>query len=78
MTCPDPYYELLTVKASDKADKLNPDADHILSLVDYYEHGDRSLLPTAYYYAGRTYYELHDAPTLARERLKTGIPLSCL
>ena len=58
------YYELLTVKASDKADKLKPDADHILSLVDYYEHGgDKSLLPTAYYYAGRTYCELRDEPT---------------
>ena len=58
------YYHLLTVKASDKADKLKPDADHILSLVDYYEHGgDKSLLPTAYYYAGRTYCELRDEPT---------------
>ena len=58
------YYELLTVKASDKADLLQPDADHILSLVDYYEHGgDKSLLPTAYYYAGRTYCELRDEPT---------------
>ncbi len=29
----------------------------------YYEsRGDKRLLPTAYYYAGRTYYELHDAP----------------
>ena len=57
------YYELLTVKASDKADKLQPDAEHILSLVDYYEHnGDKALLPSAYYYAGRTYYELHDSP----------------
>ena len=57
------YYHLLTAKASDKVDLLQPDADHILSLVDYYEHGgDRSLLPTAYYYAGRTYCELHDAP----------------
>ena len=58
------YYELLTVKASDKADKLQPDAEHILSLVDYYEHnGDKDLLPTAYYYAGRTYCELRDEPT---------------
>ena len=57
------YYELLSIKAADKADQLKPDADRILPIVAYYEKGgDKSLLPTAYYYAGRTYYELHDAP----------------
>ena len=58
------YHRLLTVKAADKADQLQPVPDSILPLVKYYESwsGDKRLLPTAYYYAGRTYYELHDAP----------------
>ena len=57
------YHRLLTIKAADKTDQLQPVADSILPLVKYYEEwGDKSLLPTAYYYAGRTYYELHDAP----------------
>ena len=57
------YHRLLTVKAADKADQLQPVPDSILPIVKYYEgRGDKRLLPTAYYYAGRTYYELHDAP----------------
>ena len=57
------YHRLLTVKAADKADQLQPVPDSILPIVKYYERrGDKHLLPTAYYYAGRTYYELHDAP----------------
>ncbi len=57
------YHRLLTIKAADKAGQLQPVADSILPLVKYYEgRGDKNLLPTAYYYAGRTYYELHDAP----------------
>ena len=57
------YHQLLSIKAADKANQLKPDADKILSIVDYYEHrGDKALLPTAYYYAGRTYSEAQDAP----------------
>ncbi len=57
------YHRLLTVKAADKADQLQPVPDSILPIVKYYEgRGDKRLLPTAYYYAGRIYYELHDAP----------------
>ncbi|MBQ4446565.1 MAG: tetratricopeptide repeat protein, partial [Prevotella sp.] len=57
------YHRLLTVKAADKADQLQPVPDSILPIVKYYERrGDKRLLSTAYYYAGRTYYELHDAP----------------
>ncbi len=57
------YHRLLTIKAADKSDQLQPVADSILPIVKYYEsRGDKRLLPTAYYYAGRTYYELHDAP----------------
>lgn len=57
------YHRLLTVKAADKADQLQPVPDSILPIVKYYERrGNKRQLPTAYYYAGRTYYELHDAP----------------
>lgn len=55
------YHRLLTVKAADKADQLQPVPDSILPIVKYYEsRGDKHLLPTAYYYAGRTYYEIHN------------------
>jgi tetratricopeptide (TPR) repeat protein len=34
-----------------------------MPLVNYYEHGgDKALLPVAYYYAGRTYADMQDAP----------------
>ncbi|MBO4315592.1 MAG: hypothetical protein IKX24_01900 [Prevotella sp.] len=58
------YYELLCVKADDKAFKPITDRDSlILALVGYYEKvGDRQLLPVAYYYAGRLCAELNDGP----------------
>ena len=57
------YYRLLRIKATDKAYIDHTSDSLILPLVDYYEHGgDPSLLPTAYYYAGRTYMDLGDAP----------------
>ena len=78
------YYDLLRIKAADKTDRLNPSADSILPLVAYYEgRGDKRLLPTAYYYAGRTYYELHDAPQAleyfqkAAERSGDDLALKC-
>jgi hypothetical protein len=52
------YYQLLTIRAADKAYIPHTSDSLILQLVEYYEHeGDPSLLPTAYYYAGRV---LHD------------------
>lgn len=57
------YYELLRLKAADKAGSLEADGKKADSILHYYEHGgDRRLLPTAYYYAARTYYEQKDAP----------------
>lgn len=56
------YYRLLRIKASDKCDRLQPDTVEITRVIDYYEQTGDSLLPTAYYYAGRTYYDLQDMP----------------
>ena len=57
------YYQLLTIKAKDKAYITHTSDSLMLSLVDYYEHGgDKHLLPEAYYYMGSTYRDLNDAP----------------
>lgn len=57
------YYQLLRIKADDKTDQMNVSTDSILEVVRYFEQeGDRSLLPTAYYYAGRVYSDNNDAP----------------
>lgn len=57
------HYALLCIKADDKAYIRQTSDSAILRLVDYYEHGgDERLLPVAYYYAGRTYRALNDAP----------------
>lgn len=48
------YYRLLCIKAVDKAYIPHTSDSTILELVSYYEScGDPSLLPMAYYYAGR-------------------------
>ena len=57
------YYRLLCIKVADNRKQIIPDANAITSIVDYYESkNDTSLLPYAYYYAGRTYSELQDNP----------------
>lgn len=59
------YYRLLCIQAKDKADKIKPEEEkeNITTIIDYYEkHGDKKLLPIAYYYAGRIYRELKEAP----------------
>lgn len=59
------YYRLLCIQAKDKADKIKPkeEKENITAIVDYYEHhGDKKLLPIAYYYAGRVYAETQNAP----------------
>lgn len=57
------YYQLLRIKADDKTDRMEVSADSIKELVCYFEDGgDKSLLPTAYYYAGRVYSDLNEAP----------------
>ena len=56
------YYRLLCIKVADKNDALEPDTNEILQLINYYKNHETNLLPTAYYYAGRTYYEMQDMP----------------
>lgn len=56
-------YDLMTLKAQDKADLPLTSDSLILDILHYYEHGgDPNILPEAYYYAGRVYRELGDAP----------------
>lgn len=58
------YYALLKVKATDKAYLPHDTTGGILDIVAYYEHGgDRRLLPTAYYYAGRAYRNMNKPAT---------------
>ncbi len=60
------YYNLLKIKASDKADCLQCTPDDILEIIDYYtSDGDKELLPMALYYAGRV-YRTHNNATEAR------------
>ena len=57
------FYDLMTLKAQDKADLPLTSDSLILDILQYYEHGgDPNKLPEAYYYAGRVYRELGDAP----------------
>lgn len=57
------YYALLRIKADDKAYVKHKSDTAILRLVDYYEKGgDKKLLPVAYYYAGRVYFDLNNYP----------------
>ena len=57
------YYQLLRIKADDKTGKMKISPDSIRDLVRYYEEdGDEAMLPTAYYYAGRVYSDLNEAP----------------
>ena len=57
------FYDLMTLKAQDKADLPLTSDSLILDILQYYEKGgDPNKLPEAYYYAGRVYSELGDAP----------------
>lgn len=57
------YYQLLTIKAQDKAYITHTSDSLILDIVKYYEDGGNpKILPEAYYYAGRVYRDLGDAP----------------
>ncbi len=57
------YFELLSIKVADKADLLMPTDTAAWQLVSWYEqHGDRRLLPTAYYYAARVCRTRNDSP----------------
>lgn len=57
------YYQLLTIKARDKAYITYTSDSLILEVLHYYEkRKDKKHLPEAYYYAGRIYRDLGDAP----------------
>lgn len=57
------YYQLLTIKAKDKAYIPHTSDSLIKTVVKYYEERkDRERLPETYYYAGRVYRDLGDAP----------------
>ena len=55
------YYQLLTIKAKDKAYITHTSDSLIKTVVKYYEES-RERLPETYYYAGRVYRDLGDAP----------------
>lgn len=57
------YYRLLCVKAADKAYLPHTSDSLIRPILHYYiKEDDPRLLPEAYYYAGRVYRDLGDAP----------------
>lgn len=58
------YYQLLKLKAADKAFRpINNQQKQIDSLVSYFQHSsDNDILAEAYFYAGRVYYEMGDKP----------------
>ena len=65
MSTPDwKYYQLLKLKAADKAYRpISNQKEEIDTLVSYFQHaGDKDLLAEAYFYAGRVYYEIGDKP----------------
>ncbi len=57
------YYQLLCIKAADKAYIPHTSDSLIRPVLEYYEQGgDPQLLPIAYYYGGRVNMDLGDAP----------------
>lgn len=57
------YYELLTIKANDKAHRPMLKDSLIIATLTYYENGgDIRMLPEAYYYNGRMLSMIGDAP----------------
>lgn len=57
------YYQLLCIKANDKAYIQHTSDSLILPILHYYiKKNDKQHLPEAYYYAGRVYRDLGDAP----------------
>lgn len=57
------YYQLICLKAKDKAYITHTSDNSILQILKYYEQKEeKKHLPEAYYYAGRVYRDLGDAP----------------
>ena len=66
------YYALLRLKTDDKLYRdITDRRDLAMRLVDYYEHHNKSLLPTALFYAGRVCADLGDAPQALEYYQKT-------
>lgn len=63
-TADEKYYQLLKLKAADKAFRpIKHQKSQIDSLVSYFQHaGDDNILAEAFFYAGRVYYETGDKP----------------
>ena len=58
------YYDLLTIKAKDKAYIQHTSDSLILDVISYYENNPQSsLYAEALYYGGRVYSDIGDAPT---------------
>ena len=67
------YYQLLTIKAKDKAYITHTSDSLIKNVVKYYEERkDRERLQETYYYAGRVYRDMGDEPQ-ALEHLQKAI-----
>ena len=65
-------YALLRLKTDDKLYRdITDRRDLAMRLVDYYEHHNKSLLPTALFYAGRVCADLGDAPQALEYYQKT-------
>ncbi|MDE6843989.1 MAG: tetratricopeptide repeat protein [Muribaculaceae bacterium] len=61
------YYDLLSIKAKDKAYIVHTSDSLILDVTDYYRrHHDKVLYPEALYYGGRVYSDMGDFPTALR------------
>lgn len=61
------YYDLLSVKATDKAYIEHKSDSLILDVIDFYSsHKSKGLYPLALYYGGRVYSDLGDYPTALR------------
>ncbi len=57
------YFDLLKIRANDKAYIAHTCDSAILSVINYFENHDfNNLLPVAYYYGGRVYSDIGDAP----------------
>lgn len=57
------YYDLLSIKAKDKAYVTHQSDSIILSVIDYYASHDPKHYAEALYYGGRVYSDLGDYPT---------------
>lgn len=61
------YYDLLSIKAKDKAYIVHTSDSLILDVIDYYRSKrDKALYPEALYYGGRVYSDMGDFPTALR------------